>query len=193
MNLHAKLLASALFDSALSSVVIQVEAYSHSSVCLVTVGDFAVWPWCLAAAFGAFQMFASFDSLLRNHLPLCISRTPPALYYPNCNACSTFGKHNRRASGLWTSIRSSDPPCPPQAAELSLLRILPPKLQQPWGPKVVPLVNQSRKRPQVALPKNRSRKIDGLAGSPPCMGCCNIFHSGCNLTTTITGGTHSTL
>ena len=103
------------------------------------------------------------------------SFSPPALCYPNCNACSTFGKHYRRASGLWTSIRSSDPPCPPQAAELSLLRILPPKLQQPWGPKVVPLVNQSRKRPQVALPENRSRKIDGLAGSPPCMGCCNIF------------------
>ena len=47
--------------------------------------------------------------------------------------------------------------------------------------------------PQVALLENRSRKTDRLAGSPPCMGSCNIFHSGCNMTTTITGGTHSTL
>ena len=41
---------------------------------------------------------------------------------------------------IWTSIRSSDPPCPPQAAELSLLRTLPPKIQLPWGPQVAPLV-----------------------------------------------------
>ena len=121
------------------------------------------------------------------------SSAPPALYYQNCNACSTVGKRYRRTRGLWTSIRSSDPPCPPQAAELSLLRTLPPKIQLPWGPQVAPLVNQSRKRPQVALLENRSRKTDGLAGSPPCMGSCNIFHSGCNMTTTITGGTHSTL
>ena len=113
------------------------------------------------------------------------SFSPPALYYPNCNACSTFGKHYRQHP-------VKRPPLPPQAAEL-VLRILPPKLQQPWGPKVVPLVNQSRKRPQAALPENRSRKIDGLAGSPPCMDSCNIFHSGCNRTTTTTGGTHSTL
>ena len=43
------------------------------------------------------------------------------------------------------------PPLPPQAAELSLLRALPPKNQPPWGPKAVPLVNQYKKRPQVAL------------------------------------------
>ena len=78
------------------------------------------------------------------------SSAPPALYYQNCNACSTVGKRYRRTRGLWTSIRSSDPPCPPQAAELSLLRTLPPRIQLPWGPQVAPLVNQSRKRPQVA-------------------------------------------
>ena len=121
------------------------------------------------------------------------SSVPTAPYYQNCNACSTVGKHYRRTRGLLTSIRSSDPPCPPQAAELSLLRALPPKNQLPWGPKAVPLVNQSRKRPQVALRENRSRKTDGLARILPCMGSCNISHSGCNRTTTIIGGTHSTL
>ena len=36
-------------------------------------------------------------------------------------------------------------------------------------------------------------KIDGLAGSLPCRGSCNISHNGCNRTTTIIEGTHSTL
>ena len=73
------------------------------------------------------------------------SSAPTAPYYPNYNACSTAGEHYRRMRGLWTSIRSSDLPCPRQAAALSPLRTLPPKTQLPWGPQVAPSGNQSRK------------------------------------------------